>query len=163
MSCMSGSPNLNSFRDRGQVAVQLVSCWVLPPGLVEDCTQHSCVIAIKFLLQPFCYNQKGYNLLPHIIALKRTENMNMSSLNCVDSIEFPILPSALLLYLLLYSQRFGRYILHPSSGVWYWIWESTKNLWIVQREYMKQWISYLVGKYFWVKSSGDRRFNPNNR
>ena len=29
MSCMSGSPNLNSFRDKGQVAVQLVSCWVL--------------------------------------------------------------------------------------------------------------------------------------
>ena len=26
MSCMSGSSNLNSFRDRGQVAVQLVSC-----------------------------------------------------------------------------------------------------------------------------------------
>ena len=48
MSCMSGSPNLNSFRDRGQVAVQLVSCWVLPPGLVEDCTQHSCVIASFF-------------------------------------------------------------------------------------------------------------------
>ena len=40
------SPNLNSFRDRGQVAVQLVSCGVLLPGLVEDCTQHSCVIAI---------------------------------------------------------------------------------------------------------------------
>ena len=38
MSCMSGSSNLNSFRDRGQVAIQLVSCWVLPPGLVEDCT-----------------------------------------------------------------------------------------------------------------------------
>ena len=34
MSCMSGSPNLNSFRDRGQVAVQLVSCGVLLPGLV---------------------------------------------------------------------------------------------------------------------------------
>ena len=31
-------PNLNSFRDRGQVAVQLVSCGVLPPGLVQDCT-----------------------------------------------------------------------------------------------------------------------------
>ena len=44
MSCMSGSPNLNSFRDRGQVAVQLVSCGVLLPGLVEDCTQHSCVL-----------------------------------------------------------------------------------------------------------------------
>ena len=37
-SCMSGSSNLNSFRDRGQVAVQLVSCGVLPPGLVQDCT-----------------------------------------------------------------------------------------------------------------------------
>ena len=44
---MSGSSNLNSFRDRGQVAVQLVSCGVLPPGLVQDCTQHSCVIAVN--------------------------------------------------------------------------------------------------------------------
>ena len=49
---MSGSSNLNSFRDRGQVAVQLVSCGVLLPGLVQDFTQHSCVIAIQFLLQP---------------------------------------------------------------------------------------------------------------
>ena len=31
---MSGSSNLNSFRDWRQVAVQLVSCGVLPPGLV---------------------------------------------------------------------------------------------------------------------------------
>ncbi len=30
---MSGSSNLNSFRDRGQMAVQLVSCGVLPPGV----------------------------------------------------------------------------------------------------------------------------------
>ena len=36
----------NSFRDRGQVAVQLVSCGVLPPGLVQDCSQHTCVIAV---------------------------------------------------------------------------------------------------------------------
>ena len=36
MSCMSGSPNLNSFRDRGQVAVQLVSCGVLLPGLQQQ-------------------------------------------------------------------------------------------------------------------------------
>ena len=28
------------------VIVQLVSCGVLPPGLVQDCTQHSCVIAV---------------------------------------------------------------------------------------------------------------------
>ena len=33
---MSDSSNLNSFRDRGQVAVQLVSCGVLPPGLVQE-------------------------------------------------------------------------------------------------------------------------------
>ena len=46
MSCMSGLSNLNSFRDRGQVAVQLVSCGVLLPGLVQDCTQHSCVVYI---------------------------------------------------------------------------------------------------------------------
>ena len=32
---MSGSSNLNSFRDRRQVAVQLVSCGVLLPGLVQ--------------------------------------------------------------------------------------------------------------------------------
>ena len=43
---MSGSSNLNSFRDIRQVAVQLVPCGVLPPGLVQDCLQHSCVIAV---------------------------------------------------------------------------------------------------------------------
>ena len=43
---MSGSSNLNRFRDRRLVAVQLVSCGVLPPGLVQDCTWHSCVIAV---------------------------------------------------------------------------------------------------------------------
>ena len=31
---------LNSFRDRRQVAVQLVSCGVLPPGLVQDCLDY---------------------------------------------------------------------------------------------------------------------------
>ena len=36
MSSMSGSPNLNRFRDRGQVAVQLVSRGVPLPGLVEN-------------------------------------------------------------------------------------------------------------------------------
>ena len=46
VSCRSGSSNLNSFRDREQVAVQLLSCGVLPPGLVQDCSQHSCVIAV---------------------------------------------------------------------------------------------------------------------
>ena len=46
VSCMSGSSNLNSFRDRRQVAVQLVSRGVLPPGLFQDCSQHSYVIAV---------------------------------------------------------------------------------------------------------------------
>ena len=30
----------------GSLAAQLVSCGVLLPGLVQDCTQHSCVIAV---------------------------------------------------------------------------------------------------------------------
>ena len=46
VSCMSGSSNLDSFRDGRQVAVQLVSCGVLPPRLVQYCSQHSCVIAV---------------------------------------------------------------------------------------------------------------------
>ena len=46
VSCMSGSSNWNSFRDRRQVAVQLVSCGMLPPGLVQDCTQHSYIISV---------------------------------------------------------------------------------------------------------------------
>ena len=29
-----------------QLAVQLVSCGVMSPGLVQDCSQHSCVIAV---------------------------------------------------------------------------------------------------------------------
>ena len=42
MSCMSGSPNLNTFRDRGQVAVQLVSCGVLLPGPARTYIQQLC-------------------------------------------------------------------------------------------------------------------------
>ena len=33
------------------MAAQLVSCGVLPPGLVQDCLQHSCVIAVQLLLE----------------------------------------------------------------------------------------------------------------
>ena len=36
---MSGSSNLNSFRDRGQVAVQLVSCGVLLPARMQRAIQ----------------------------------------------------------------------------------------------------------------------------
>ena len=48
-SCVSGSYNLESFRDRRQVL-----CGVLPPGLIQYCSQHSCVIAVYRLLNPFC-------------------------------------------------------------------------------------------------------------
>ena len=30
------------------MAVQLQLCRVLPPGLVQYCSQHSCVVAVKF-------------------------------------------------------------------------------------------------------------------
>ena len=44
---MSGSSNLDSFRDRWLVAVQLLFFRVLPPGLVQYCSQHSCVVVVK--------------------------------------------------------------------------------------------------------------------
>ena len=53
VSCMSGSSNLDSFHDGRQVAVQLVPCGVLLPGLVQYRSQHSCVIAVQLLLQLF--------------------------------------------------------------------------------------------------------------
>ena len=45
---MPGSSNFDSFRDVWRVAVQLLVCEVLPQGLVQYCSQHSCVIAVKF-------------------------------------------------------------------------------------------------------------------
>ena len=68
VSCMSGSSNLNSFRDRRQVAVQLVSCGVLPPGLFQNCSQlHSSERAAAgigryvnaYKTDNMCYNQTG--------------------------------------------------------------------------------------------------------
>ena len=46
VSCMSGSSNFDSFRDGRQVAVQLVLCRMLRPGLVQNCSQLSCVVAV---------------------------------------------------------------------------------------------------------------------
>ena len=42
VSCMSGSSNLDSFRDSWYVAVQLLLCVVLLPGLGQYCSLHSC-------------------------------------------------------------------------------------------------------------------------
>ena len=47
VSRMSGSSNFDSFRDGQSVAVQLLFCGVLSPGLVQYWSQHSCVIAVK--------------------------------------------------------------------------------------------------------------------
>ena len=56
---MSGSSNLDSFRDRRQVAVQLVSCEVLPPGLFQDCSQHFCVKKGGWYLTIICLGTKS--------------------------------------------------------------------------------------------------------
>ena len=53
VSCMSRSSNLNSFRDGWWVAVQLLLCGCLPSGLVQYCSQHSCVVAVKLFLHSF--------------------------------------------------------------------------------------------------------------
>ena len=53
VSRMFRSSNLNSFRDGCLVAVQLLFCGVLPPGLVQYSSQHSCIIAVKLFLYTF--------------------------------------------------------------------------------------------------------------
>ena len=53
VSRMSGLSNLDSFHDGWKVAVQLLLCGVLPPGLVQYCSQHSCVVAVKLFLHKF--------------------------------------------------------------------------------------------------------------
>ena len=55
---MSGSSNLNSFSDRGQVAVQLVSCGVLLPGLVEQQQAYIYIYMNKHNLE--IGNQQGF-------------------------------------------------------------------------------------------------------
>ena len=53
VSRMSGSSKLDSFRGGWYVPVQLLLCGVLLPRLVQYCSQHSCVIAVKFFLHTF--------------------------------------------------------------------------------------------------------------
>ena len=53
VSCMSGSSNFDSFHDGWKVAVQVLLCGVLPPGIVQYCSQHFCVVAVKLFLYPF--------------------------------------------------------------------------------------------------------------
>ena len=53
VSRMSGLSNLDNFRDGSLVAVQLLVCGGLPPGLVQYCLQYSCVVAVKLFLHMF--------------------------------------------------------------------------------------------------------------
>ena len=57
---MSGSSNLNSFPDRRQVAAQLVSCGVLPPGLVQG------LYVNAHKTEYMCYDQTGDMLYSHM-------------------------------------------------------------------------------------------------
>ena len=50
VSYVSGSSNLDSFRDGWKVAQHAVVCGVLPPGFVQYSSQLSCVVAVKFFL-----------------------------------------------------------------------------------------------------------------
>ena len=56
---VSCSSNLDSFRYGKLVAVQLLLCGVLPPGLIQNCSQHSCVVAINLIFHPF--SQRPYS------------------------------------------------------------------------------------------------------
>ena len=51
VSRMSCSSNYDSFSDRWWVAVQLLLCRLLPPGLVQYWSQHSCIVAVKLFFQ----------------------------------------------------------------------------------------------------------------
>ena len=53
VSRMSGSSNLDSFRDGWLVAVQLLPYGVLPPGFVQYFLQHFCVVTVKLFLHTF--------------------------------------------------------------------------------------------------------------
>ena len=53
--CRSGSSKFDSFRDGWLVAVQLLLCGVLLPGLVQYCSQHSCVVSVKLFLHTIIY------------------------------------------------------------------------------------------------------------
>ena len=59
---MPGLSNLDSFVMGGGWPYRLLFCWVLSPGLVQYCSQHSCVIAIKPFLHTFSYRPCGASI-----------------------------------------------------------------------------------------------------
>ena len=53
LSRMSGSSIFESVLDWWKMVAQLLLCGVLPPGIVQYCLQHSCVISVKLFLHTF--------------------------------------------------------------------------------------------------------------
>ena len=69
VSHVPGLCNFDSFRDSWLVAVWLLLCGVLSPGLVQYRSQHFCVIAVKLFLHPF--SQHPYSSINTIAARKK--------------------------------------------------------------------------------------------
>ena len=53
VSCISGSSDLDSFRDGWEVTVQLLLCRVLTPEFIQYYSHNSCVVAVKLFLHTF--------------------------------------------------------------------------------------------------------------
>ena len=74
VSYMSGSSNLDSFCDEWWMAIQLLLCGVLLPGLVQYCLQHSCVVAVERLPWPTLLMKSFLSLFNGISTLCRLFN-----------------------------------------------------------------------------------------
>ena len=59
---LSCSSNLDDFWDGGQVSIQLLLCGMLPPGLFQYSSQHSCAIAVKLSLHTLSQHLYGVSI-----------------------------------------------------------------------------------------------------
>ena len=90
VSGMSGSSSLYSFRDRWKVAVQLAPCGVLLPGLVQYCSQHSCIIisciiAIELLLQSFTQRPSSASMQQY----RHDRSLEETAFHFISQVLFP--------------------------------------------------------------------------
>ena len=84
-SRMSGSSNFDSFRNGWWVAVQLLLCWVLPPGLVQYCSHYSCLVAVKLFFYMFSERQCTASIRQYRHDFCLEENV----LNFISQVWFP--------------------------------------------------------------------------
>ena len=72
VSLMSGSSYFDSFHDEWLVAVQLLLFRVLPPWLVQYCSQHSCVVAVNLFLHTLSVHiVHPYSSIDTTVALEK--------------------------------------------------------------------------------------------